>query len=74
MSFFGAMNMTDKNPEYDVYLPIWDKAEPWFEFSEGQRQTFVGNTPWRMALADKKNRFMRKPAVVMPSSMSTLMP
>lgn len=48
------MNMTDKNPEYDVYLPIWDKAEPWFEFSEGQRQTFVGNTPWRMALADKK--------------------
>ena len=48
------MNMISKNPEYDVYLPVWDKSEPWFEFSEGQRQTFVGSNPWRVSLSDKK--------------------
>lgn len=46
--------MTKKNPEYDVFLPVWDKPEPWFEFSEGQRETFVGTNPWRLSSSDKK--------------------
>lgn len=46
--------MTNKNPEYDVFLPVWDKPEPWFEFAEGQRQTYVGNNPWRLSLSNKK--------------------
>ena len=49
-----SMKMANKNPEYDIYLPVWDKPEPWFEFSEGQRQTFVGNNPWRFSSSDKK--------------------
>ena len=50
------MKMANENPEYDIYLPVWDKPEPWFEFSEGQRQRFVGNTPWRVSILDKKER------------------
>lgn len=42
------------NPEYNVYLPIWNKSEPHFNFTDGQRQTFVGNDPWRVSHPDKK--------------------
>ncbi|NWC11993.1 hypothetical protein HX776_24720, partial [Pseudomonas agarici] len=48
--------MTKKNPEYEVYLPTWNQAEPWFEFSEGQRQAFVGGNPWRLTPLDKKEK------------------
>ncbi|SEL93028.1 hypothetical protein SAMN05216604_1681, partial [Pseudomonas agarici] len=48
--------MTKKNPAYEVYLPIWNQTEPWFEFAEGQRQTFVGGSPWRLTLPDKKEK------------------
>ena len=47
--------MNHKNSEYDVFLPVWDQAEPWFEFAEGQRGTFVGNYPWRISPLDKKH-------------------
>ena len=54
------MKMANKNPEYDIYLPVWDKPEPWFEFSEGQRQTFVGYNPWRISNPDKKKSIHRQ--------------
>lgn len=50
------MKMANKKPEYDVYLPVWDQAEPWYEFAEEQRQTFIGSNPWRVSFVDKKQR------------------
>ena len=44
------------NPDYDIRMPEWNQADPWFRFSEAKRKGTLlgGRTPWRVATDDKR--------------------